>query len=203
MKKLFICLIAGLTCFAVISWTHSPTAADSSNEDETDGPMCQVYPFAVHLSTARSMFCSGGEDDLLQGSHEPKGGFGWLSWDGDQAASWLYEELGNPRLSVTHFINAIDFDDTELGVGDWISILARAIKSNYVREAMEDLKGKTILLPIYDYVAGAGKNGRYHVQSFGRFRIVDSELPQGQQKGFINGTFYEWADDACPEWQCE
>ena len=70
---------------------------------------------------------------------------------------------------------------------------------------MEDLKGKTILLPIYDYVAGAGKNGRYHVQSFGRFRVVDSELPQGQQKGFINGVIVEWPLKAnpCPEWQCE
>jgi hypothetical protein len=36
MKKVFICLIAGLTCFAVISSKPSPTAADSSNDDETD-----------------------------------------------------------------------------------------------------------------------------------------------------------------------
>ena len=198
MKKLSIRLIAGLTCFAVISFTHSPTAADSSNEDETDGHMCQVYPFAVHLSTARSMFCSGVEDDLLQGSHEPKGGFGWLSWDGDQGSSWLSDELNDLTLSAT------DFTDTELNVGDWISSLAGAINSNDVRVAMEDLKDKPLLLPIYDYVAGAGKNGRYHVQSFGRFEIVDFELPQGQQKGFIKATLLDWpVADPCPEWQFE
>jgi len=204
MKKLFICLIAGLTCFAVISFTPSPTAADSSNDDETDlGPL-QVLPIAVHLDTVDDMFFSSDEVDLLQGSHEPPGGFGWLSWNGDQSASWLYEELNNPRLSATHFINAIDFTDTVLDVCDWISSLAGATNSSDVRKAMKALKGKTILLPVYDCVAGEGKNGRYHVDSFARVRIGDSELPQGQHKGFINGTLIEWlGDDACPEWQCE
>ena len=89
-------------------------------------------------------------------------------------------------------------------MGDWISSLAGAINSNDVREAMGNLVGRTVLLPIYNYVAGAGKNGRYHVDSFAKVRIGYSELPQGQQKGFINATLLDWpVDEACPEWECE
>jgi len=170
-----------------------PTAADSPNEDETDRLIFDGLPIAVHLSTFLSMCCFlGVKDDLLQGSHEPKGGFGWLSWDGDQGASWLSAELNDLTLYATAFHDATDFNDIELEVDDWISSLAGAINSNDVREAMEKLLTKTVLLPIYVDIAGAGKNGRYRFLGFGRFTIVDFELPQGQQKGFINGTFLDW-----------
>lgn len=174
-------------------YTQTTLRVDSNAESR-----CAVLPIAVYLDTAIAMNNTKAEDNLIQSNVKPSGGKGWLSWSGVQNAPYLNEELNNPNLSMHDYRDPTDTSDTSLNAGDWIQSSSGTINSDDVRDSMNSLIGRIVLLPVYDSIDQAGSNGRYHVHSFAKVRIGASELPQGQG-GFINGTIVEWpAADACP-----
>jgi len=188
--------------FPMLSWILNPLPLYTQTTLRIDSNLegrCEVIPIASHIDTINLMKAHGGEDDLLQGDHEPSGNYGWLSWNGESSAVYLDQELDNKRSSANDYIEPDSSPpDTKLNVGDFIDGLPGVVNSDAVRDDMEALKGKTVLIPVYDYVAGNGTSGKYHVHSFARVRIGGSDLPTGHG-GYINAIVIEHpVDEACP-----
>lgn len=188
--------------FPLYSWFANPVPLYASTMLRVDSAaenLCSVLPIAVHISTAQKMDGTGLEDDLWQGDNEPNSSSrGWLSWNGESNAPYLNEELNNSRLSTTDYRDPTNTSDTTLNVDNWVSSLPGTTNSSDVRQSLEYLMGKTVMLPVYDHVAGSGSNARYQIHSFAKVRIGASDLPPGKG-GYINGTIMEWpVDGACP-----
>jgi hypothetical protein len=136
---------------------------------------CELYPIGLHVD----LLIGVNEGDVLAdilNSSSP-GGFGWLSWAGHPGLDTLVKSLTPPGNSET-YVNPYDPDDHELSVGKWVYGRTGVGNSTAVREALDQLLGATIILPVWDVVEGGGNDTTYHVVHFVEVRLLDYHLPQ-------------------------
>lgn len=108
------------------------------------------------------------------------GNFGWLSWTGGPSVPTLVQSLTPPGDSNT-YVNPDNPDDHALSVGDWVHGKPGVSNSRLVRDALDNLKGVVITVPVWDEATGHGTNLKYHVVGFARIQIADYRLP-GQNR---------------------
>ena len=128
--------------------------------------------------------------DLTDGKDAP-GGFGWLSWDGSNAANALADAICNPQNPAFSLDSPYDSPDAYGGVmgtnpstGEtWFPIDPG--KSNGgggnadVRGCLDGwiTSGATVLLPIYDLVTGGGNPAGYHITGVASFVLTSRSQP--------------------------
>jgi hypothetical protein len=100
------------------------------------GPLCAVYPIAVHHTT----LAGAQEGDIFLDIENgvEAGDFGWLAWNdnpGSQNANALADRIrypGNSTDPVDGYTNPMDPTDHGIDVGDWIwgtRVLSNPVRS--------------------------------------------------------------------------
>lgn len=141
--------------------------------------------------------------DILSGSQP--GNFGWLSWTGVPSSPALATSLTPPGNSVA-YINQSDPADSVVSVGDWVSGFPSVTNSSAVNQALDNLIGEIITIPIWEESAEQGNNSVYTVVRFADVELTGYHLPSENRisaifHGFVhceapvaNDDFYETND---------
>jgi uncharacterized membrane protein len=157
----------------------TPTPTPDRTATPTADPIsCEQYPIALHEINVQGLASGTEIRDILNGSGP--GNFGWLSWAGSQDANTLAHSLTPPGDSQT-YINPNDAADRQLSIGDWVRGSTGTSNSQSIRHALEQLKGRTIVVPVWNEVTGRGATLRYRLAGFVRVQISDYQLP-GQSR---------------------
>lgn len=137
---------------------------------------CGLYPIALSLDSFAAREPGEVVIDILNGSGS--GNFGWLSWSGSPSAEVLADSLATAR-SATDYRNPRDPSDSALGAGDWVHGRPGAPSSRKIRDALDALVGRSILVPVWDASEGQGSHAIYRVAGFARVALLDYDL-QGE-----------------------
>ncbi len=197
----------------LMSWILNPVplyAQTTMRVDSQDLARCEVYPIALHTSTLSGWLENGSEQrDIWNGGSASDRG--WVSWQPNPSSDYIEDELTNPRLANNDFIDPTDPSDTMLNAGDWIGSDGGNHNSSDVRNLLDTLKNRTIMVPVWDTFQGAPANPRrYHVARFALVQITDYCLDSGNQCQYVdqnNNTYNGYitarlidadVDYACP-----
>lgn len=112
--------------------------------------------------------------DVFNGSQP--GNFGWLTWTGASSVPSLVDGLTPPRNSDA-YTNPNDSSDHIVSVGDPVQGRPGVENASEVRDALDTLKTRDIVVPVWDNATESGRNTLYRVVSFARTRILDYRLP--------------------------
>lgn len=157
---------------------------------------CNIYPIAIKLTTVNGKSTGDLIMDGWDGANN--GNFGWLAWNPDESdQTYLKEELEDSSLAASDFTDANDDTDHSLNAGDDVGALTGVVNSSDVRTAIEDLAGRTIIIPVWDTSGGSGANSYYHVVKFVRVKVTEASLPGGGGNR-ISMTYVDEATDVCP-----
>jgi hypothetical protein len=164
---------------------------------------CMVLPIALHVSTITDE-CTEDADhdghcemnDIMSGV--APGNFGWLRWSSSQSqgsAGDLADMLSDPTLSLSTYQNPMDESDTTLNAGDWVWGNTGVSASSQVRDALDDLVGRQVRVPVWD-IAGEtpGIGARYHIVGFALVSITDWDFPN---LDWISAELIAYPDDSC------
>ena len=164
----------------VIAITSLGLSASSATTGGPQGPAaddnassCDLYPIAASSSLLRGARVGKVIKDLTVGT--PSGHEGWLTWTGDVSEPTLAKSLTGPGDSE-RYVNPDDATDRVLSLGDWVKARPGAVSSSSVRSALDELKGETIVVPVWDSTRGTGANVAYHVSEFADVQITSYVL---------------------------
>ena len=186
----------------VIDWLADQVLLSSYTLMRMESPAlrdlgCRAYPIALHLSTITDDCTEDADGDgycemnnIMNG--EGAGQFGWLRWSDDPhwgSAEGLEEMLRDPSLSLTEYVNPADSSDFELNKNDWVWGNTGLSAGAQVRDALDDLIGRYIRVPVWDNANG----GNYHVCCFATVSLTDWDWPN---LDWISAEFIRW-DTTC------
>jgi hypothetical protein len=162
-------------------------------------PSCDAYPIGVKEDILDDL----GSGDTWTGDIYEGGGtgdFGWLRWPeaGGGDADYLADMLTDSSTSRRDFDNAVDPDDHWLNTGDCVHANTGLSNCSAMRDALEELVGQKIRLPVWDYYhdgSGLDDPDYYHISGFVWMEIVAYDLPPGHG-GTITAIFRGW-DETC------
>lgn len=117
------------------------------------------------------------------------GHFGWLSWNGDQDAVTLAENLRNPNSDS--YVNPYDPSDHALNLFDWVNGKVGVVNSNAVNTELANIVGKEIDVIAWDNSVGTGSNTYIQSAGFVKVRITAFDLPSKT----ITAEFVGWVDE--------
>ncbi|HYE33203.1 MAG TPA: Ig-like domain-containing protein [Methylomirabilota bacterium] len=169
-----------------------PELPPAGNECSTTG----LYPIALHISTVQNAAIGTIFTDIWNGALQ--GNFGWLTWAGDPNEGTLQTSLTAPGDSHT-YINPADRFDYGVSVGDWVHGATGVKNSSSIRAALDALKTRDIMIPIWDAARLQGRNTDYRIVAFAKVRILDYRLPSQNR---ITAQFLGMVDCTTPP-RCE
>ncbi len=164
--------IAALLCVALIIQPLPAPAAYAQAGQPGDANTCELYPIAFHVASLAGKG-TGDTVKVLNGS-EP-GNFGWVTWTGDTTSEVLAKSLTPPGDSPT-YTNPADLEDPALSIDDLVRARPGSTNAPEVRAALEELKKRDIIVPVWDSAAGTGDTATYRVDIFARLRLLEYEL---------------------------
>ena len=138
-------------------------------------PPCELYPIAIPLKSLDGI--QTGESITLVNGSKP-GQFGWLNWGGYRGKGFkeLAESFEPPGDSHT-YRNPNNYRDSTVSVGDWVASAYKIKEVYYFNQALDKLRNKPIVLPIWDDKDSKAYNA-YRVAGFATFSITDFSLPE-------------------------
>jgi hypothetical protein len=136
---------------------------------------CPSFPIALSASMLGSVPTNTLIADIING--DQPGNFGWLSWSGDQGEATLVVSLTAPGESTNNYVNPDDPTDHELNVGDWVVGLSGVSNRSSLRNALNNLLGVDIIVPVFDQSRDTGGTLAYHVMGFAQVQLVGYYLP--------------------------
>ncbi len=171
--------ISGTPVSTLGSFTLTVTATDtcgnsSSRTVHFTVGACELYPIALSATTVQGAQPGSTLPDVFNGSQS--GNFGWLTWTGANSAPSLIDSLTPPGNSSA-YTNPNNPGDHVVSVGDWVQGRPGVSNASGVRNALDTLKTRDIVVPVWDVATGQGANTSYHVVGFARIRILDYRLP--------------------------
>lgn len=115
------------------------------------------------------------------------GGIGWLTWDGAPDTNTLVANLTEPRSNT--YTNPDDPTGTDhvLTAGSWLP--ATPGHHTGAAAALDALRGREILVAVWDRTRGRGSNTEVQASGFVRLRLDTSDVPGAR------ATFLSWTDD--------
>lgn len=142
------------------------------------GQPCEVYPLALSAQQLSGRAPGTILNDIANG--QAPGNFGWLTWGGSPSEPTLASSLTAPGNSMT-YVNPDNPDDHQLAIGKWISAKPGVSNGKPIRDALDTLKARDIVVPVWDQARGAGEHAAYRVSNFARVRLLAYQLP-GQNR---------------------
>ncbi len=150
-------------------------------------PVCGLYPITLHISLVEAATPGDELVDILSGTQP--GNFGWLSWTGDPSSPALATALTPPGNSDT-YVNPTDSTDHLVSIGDSVEGVPSITNSAAVGDALDNLKGVLIEIPIWDSSLQQGNNTVYHIVRFALVEITGYHLPSENR---ISAIFHDFA----------
>src|SRR5436190_8732947 len=133
---------------------------------------CDLYPIALSLSSVSNIATGTVLSNLKNGAK--KGDFGWLTWSGNRSRDALVSSLITPGNSYT-YINPANSGDSQLSTHNWVKATG-SDKSKPVRDALDKLKNKEIVVPLWYQVLNSKDKGAYRVAGFAKVQLLDYSL---------------------------
>ncbi len=171
--------------FPLFSWLLNPFplyVQTTMRIDSNDYSPCELFPIIACESVIQSMQ-NGSEQNILDPGTcgRPSGHYGWVAWNPalNQSQDYLVEEFINPRTALNDYTDPTDSSDHELNAGDYVLGLTGVTNSDDIRDILDRLKNKPIIIPVYDNTAGGDANGMYHIVGFAEVKIRSINLPPG------------------------
>lgn len=137
-------------------------------------------------------------------SPDPRSGnFGWLFWRGqNSSAEVLANNMNNAENGVSGTWSVGELIPGNTGVSATSAVLQA------LRDRIDGVKPKSVVVPVYDEFSGTGNNARYRIVGFAKFEITCFRFGNGtgQTYGncvtqnpapgdkFIEGKFEKWVD---------
>jgi hypothetical protein len=149
---------------------------------------CPSYPIALPAQLLLNVPTNSVITDIFNGVQ--LNNFGWLTWTGDSSDPTLITSLTPPGDS-TDYINPDNPVDQEINAGDWVSGRSSVSNRSSMRNALNNLLGTEIIVPVFDDVRGSGSSLAYHVAGFAHVQLVDYRLPSMNK---ISILFIEFTD---------
>ena len=112
---------------------------------------CSVYPIALPLDRVGSATSGQVFTELPRGNGT--GQFSWLTWAGDASAPTLATSLTAPG-NVGTFVNPDRAGDHNLDEGDFVEGAPGSMNAAAVRDKLDLLIGKDIVVPVWDATRG-------------------------------------------------
>jgi hypothetical protein len=217
------------TYFAHLIGFPTMTASTSAKAWVLRGPCSgsKLFPIGIDCSVISEDCQTGVKTDktftMWDKTKEAPGQFGWLYWvDGDGNVRGT--EPPNQNSNTTNLRANIE-DTSRSGdwrKGDWVHG-SSGVSFNSVMDALQAQmteSNRTVIVPIYDTVAGTGDNQVYRIAGFGAFNLTCAyhgqnsyaEYPEGsgacdeckndpEDRMCIKGEFVDWVeatgDDGC------
>lgn len=156
------------------SWSVN-TEATAIAEKTTIAPAGELLPIAFKGDPS-DPYQPGQVYDLTDGKDLP-GGFGWLSWYGDNSAGALSTSICTPNSPQFTLPTWFDADP-----GKSNSSAVRACLDGWIAS------GQTVLIPMYDVTTGNGNGAKYHIIGIAAFVLTARDQPAVDM---IRGYFVE------------
>ena len=135
---------------------------------------CNLYPIALSVQSLANIQPGTIITNIFNGSQP--GNFGWLTWTGDPSTPTLVGSLTSPGNSFT-YVDPFNPGNNQVQLGGWVQGKPGVSNSKGVRNALDDLEGIVITVPIWDQAQGEGNNTLYHVVGFADVQIISYQLP--------------------------
>jgi len=173
--------VSGSAVSAPGSYTLLVTAADTCGNQVARtvrftiaSTTCELYPIALWVASLAGHQPGDTIADIFNGTG--RGNFGWLAWAGDNGVPALIASLTPPGNSGT-YINPHVAGDHTISIGDWVQGKPGVSNASGVRNALDVLKTRDIVVPVWDATEGQGANTNYRIIGFARVRLLDYQLP--------------------------
>jgi hypothetical protein len=135
---------------------------------------CDLYPIALSINSLTNVTPGSEVNDIFNGT--TPGNFGWLTWAGSPSEPTLVTSLTAPGNSYT-YVDPYNSANTTIKVGSWIQGCPGVSNSKSVRDALHNLEGMVITVPVWDVSIAGGNNSSYHVVAFAQVQITAYYLP--------------------------
>ncbi|WP_395789156.1 putative Ig domain-containing protein [Aquimonas sp.] len=160
---------------------------------------CPIYPIVLPSTALVGLSPGALVSQLPRGTGA--GNFSWLTWGGSQSAPTLAYSLLPPGDSYS-YRNPDVAGDQVLNIRDFAQGATGSMNSAEVRSALDALKTRDIILPVWDTNRGKGGSFDYRVQRFVSVRLRDYLLTgtgwlSFEYKGEAN--CYNAAPEALPQ----
>ncbi|ROT98918.1 tandem-95 repeat protein [Marinobacter sp. R17] len=162
---------------AALSFVFAPLVQAetfSETDDITIGPdFCSLYP----LTVSQSLLVNAAPGQIFRGIElgTGPGNYSWLSWQGKNDTPTLASALIPPGTSRSYRHPANDFDN-QLNIGDAVQGAPGVKNAKAIRNNMDALLGRNIIVPVWGDHAGQGAGLNYSVARFAVIRIQDYKL---------------------------
>jgi hypothetical protein len=135
---------------------------------------CPSFPIALSAQLLDGVPANTIITDIVNG--EQPENFGWLSWTGDETQFTLVVSLTGAGDSSS-YVNPDDPTDNELDPGDWVIGIAGVSNRSSLRNALDNLLGADINVPVFDEVRDSANIVAYHVVGFAHVQLLGYHLP--------------------------
>jgi hypothetical protein len=139
----------------------------------TVADFCEIYPITLPQSLLASARSGQVLSNITRGTGA--GNFSWLTWTGAVDAPTLAASLSAPGDSY-NYINPDNSADHLLEIAEWARGATGSMNSSSVRERMEALKARDIIVPTWDATRGTGDSFGYRVSKFATVRLKSYDL---------------------------
>jgi len=167
----------------------SPVSYSEDGAPPNQQEFCSVYPMTFSESDLPAVADPNQVIQLPLGSTQ--GNFIWLSWDGQNSVNSIEVSLTAPG-NLDLYTNPRDSSDTLMEEGDWVRGLPGVKNSKIIRNRLNDLIGKEIVIPTWSDEVSGGDNREYKVARFVKVVLQNYSL---NGKGFV--SFRYVGDHSC------
>ncbi len=144
---------------------------------------CEIYPITFEQALFDGIEAGTAFDEVPIGMGT--GNFSWLTWSGDPSAPALALSLLPPGNS-RDYINPDNIEDSLPEIGEWVQGSPGVSNSRNVREAVNALLGRDIIVPVWNQTREQGNAFDYLVADFALVRLNAYKL-SGQ--GWFSFTY--------------
>ncbi len=143
---------------------------------------CELFPFALEGEQFLSL--QVGQQVENYATSVGAGNYSLLTWDGSNDTNTLATSFVMPGDSF-NYVNPDDVNDQDINIGDWVQGAPGKNNAKHVRNALDDLLGHEITVPLWSEIRGSGSQLDYQVVDFARIELTSYKLNGQSNIGFI------------------
>lgn len=134
---------------------------------------CELYPITLPDSLVGASPANNEFEQVRLGNGH--GNYSWLTWTGRNDTNTLAHSLIPPGDSDT-FVDPYDASDVLIDEGDWVQGAPGVKNGRKVRDNLDVLIGKDIIIPLWSSSEGQGSQFNYLVHRFATIQITGYKL---------------------------
>ncbi|TDR22310.1 Ig-like domain-containing protein [Marinicella litoralis] len=157
----------------------SEVAAISFNVGQTQ---CELYPYVLEDIQVQNL--QVGDQVNNYSTSVGNGNYSLLTWEGCNDTNTLAQSFVMPGDSH-NYVNPDNSADHQVNVGDWIQGAPGKNNARHVRDALDDLIGQVITVPLWSEIRGSGSHLDYAVSDFAQIELTAYKLNGQSNISFI------------------